>query len=224
MGHSKEMFGEIRQEEIAGYAMGIDPYDKELSNSDSLKQKLHCPELVDELMKVSEYYGHSIVIEKKRAFIGIDNGVSGSIGIIYDDGTYEFHQTPVKNEQDYTKAKKRVNRIDGIKLKQLLNKAATSSMVVIERPMVNPSRFVSTMSAIRAYEATVVILEDLRLPYEVIDSKSFQKLYLPLGVSGDDLKPASLEAGNRLFPETVSNKHKDRDGMLIAAYCKQKHK
>lgn len=157
-------------------------------------------------------------------FCGIDNGISGSIGIIYEDGTYEFHQTPVKKVLDYTKEKKYVNRIDGAKLKEILNKAAVGSMVMLERPMVNPSRFVPTMSAIRAYEATITILEDLNLPYEIIDSKQFQKLYIPTGVKGDDLKPASLEVGNRLFPETKPNKHKDRDGMLIAAYCKQKHR
>lgn len=186
-----------------------------------MNHKLPFPELVEEM---AQYYDTKVMVEKKRAYVGIDNGVSGSIGIIYEDGAYEFHQTPVKKVLDYTKEKKYINRIEGASLIQLLSGLGRGSMVMVERPMVNPSRFVPTMSAIRAYEATITILETLGLPYEVIDSKSFQKLYLPIGIKGDDLKPASLEVGNRLFPETKANKHKDRDGMLIAAYCKQKHK
>ena len=32
-------------------------------------------------------------------------------------------------------------------------------LVVLERPMVNPSRFKASKSALRAYEATLIILE-----------------------------------------------------------------
>lgn len=161
---------------------------------------------------------------KQRCFVGIDNGVSGSVGMIFNDGTYSFRKTPVKNEQDYTKAAKKINRIDGVKLREMLSVCGPGSMVMIERPMVNPQMFNSTMSAIRAFEATITILETLQLPYEVVDSKGFQKMFLPSGVFGDQLKPASLNAGVRLFPLTAAIKHPDRDGMLIAAYCKQKHK
>lgn len=162
--------------------------------------------------------------DKQRCFIGIDNGVSGSIGVIREDGTYSFYITPVKKELNYTKVKSFISRIKVLELTRILSVAGPGSMVMIERPMVNPSMFQATVSAIRAFEATVTILETLRLPYEVVDSKGWQKALLPSGVFGDQLKPASLNVGNRLFPEAAINKHKDRDGMLIAAYCKKTHK
>ena len=52
-------------------------------------------------------------------YIGIDNGVTGSIGIV-DDESSEFYHTPVKNELSYTKAKKWIDRIDSVMLKKML--------------------------------------------------------------------------------------------------------
>ena len=52
-----------------------------------------------------------------------------------------------------------------------------------------------------------------------VDSKDWQKVLLPKGTKGsDELKKASLDIGNRLFPQFADNKHKDRDGILIAEY------
>lgn len=159
---------------------------------------------------------------KQRGWAGVDNGVSGSIGIIYEDGTYEFYKTPVRKEQDYTKAKKQVNRVMPLELTKILSKLSPASMVMIERPMINSTRFNASMSAIRCYEATITVLETLGLPYVIVDSKQWQKGILPSGISGDDLKKASLDIGNRMFPETKKVKHPDCDGMLIANHCKQK--
>ena len=39
-----------------------------------------------------------------RIYVGLDNGVSGSIGIVGDDIESFFCKTPVKKVQDYTKA------------------------------------------------------------------------------------------------------------------------
>ena len=47
-----------------------------------------------------------------RIYVGLDNGVSGSIGIVGDDIESVFVKTPVKKVQDYTKAKKEVSRLD----------------------------------------------------------------------------------------------------------------
>jgi len=161
---------------------------------------------------------------KQRAYVGIDNGVSGSVGIIYEDGTYEFFVTPVKKEQDYTKAKKLINRVQPLELAELFKYVGEGSMVMIERPMINSTRFNASMSAIRCFEATITILETLGLPYQVEDSKAWQKALLPIGISGDDLKKASKDVGNRLFPNTKLILHPDCDGMLIANYCKSKHR
>ncbi len=162
--------------------------------------------------------------DKQRVFAGIDNGVTGSIGIIFDDGTYSFCKTPTKTELNYTKAKQNITRIRPVELAEILSVAGPGSMVLIERPMVNPTRFKATVSALRAFEATITILETLGLPYSCVDSKSWQRALLPSGVTGDALKSASLSVGCRLFPETKSNSHPDRDGMLIAQYCKQQYR
>lgn len=161
--------------------------------------------------------------DKSRYFIGIDNGISGSVGIVSEDGTYSFCPTPTTNAQDYTKAKKKVTRINGVKLIELLSSASPESMVLVERPMINPRRWVASMSAIRAWEATIIILETMRLPFSVIDSKEWQRVLLPSGCTGDELKTASLDIGKRMFP-AIESKHPDRDGILIAEYCKRKHR
>lgn len=166
-----------------------------------------------------------VKITKPRYFCGIDNGVSGSIGLINaDTGAYEFHITPTRKELNYTKAKAYITRIKPLELTKILSVAGSGSMVMIERPMVNPGRFQATVSALRCFEATITVLETLGLPYSVCDSKEWQREVLPKGCSGDELKSASSDVGNRLYPESKTVKHPDRDGMLIAHYCKIKHR
>ena len=38
-----------------------------------------------------------------KIYIGIDNGVTGTIGIIHPDGEYVFFNTPTKKELSYTR-------------------------------------------------------------------------------------------------------------------------
>lgn len=49
------------------------------------------------------------------------------------------------------------------------------------------------------------------------------KALLPKGCSGEELKKASLDIGNRLFPQFDNIKHPDRDGILIAEYARRNH-
>ena len=41
-----------------------------------------------------------------KIYIGIDNGTSGTIAVVGDGITPVFVHTPIKKEQNYTKAKK----------------------------------------------------------------------------------------------------------------------
>ena len=156
--------------------------------------------------------------------IGMDNGVSGSIGIIQDDGSYEFYKTPTKSTISYTKVVQHITRIDFIRLKELLLGCVgtrTDVKVFLERPMVNPGMFKATVSALRALEATLIVIEYLKYSLEYIDSKQWQKELLPSGTKGPiELKKASLEIGKRLFPtvDWVGSKFKDADGILIAEW------
>jgi hypothetical protein len=161
-------------------------------------------------------------------YVGIDNGVTGSIGIIdLIKNETQFILTPVFAEQNYTKAKANISRIDTKKLTEILKPYIGMKVhVSLERPLVNPGRFKSTVSALRALEATLVVIEDLGFSRAYIDSKEWQKVLLPSGLKGsDDLKKASEDIGCRLFPQHADliKKHKDADGMLIAEYSRKQN-
>lgn len=163
-----------------------------------------------------------------KTYIGIDNGVTGSIGIISIDETVgvisKFHETPTFKAQNYTKKKDNITRIDVRDLKRLIGCFHDIQRIIIERPMVNPGRFKATLSAVRALEATMCVIEEIGLSYSFIDSKEWQKTLLPQGLEGtDQLKKASMDVGVRLFPthaEAIKH-HKDADGLLIAEYCRK---
>jgi len=166
--------------------------------------------------------------------IGIDNGISGSIGILTEDGGAKFYHTPVMKLLHYTKQKQFFSRIDTEKLERLFRSflcpeltqvSLLSSFVFLERPMVNPMRFKATESALRAYEATLIVLERLRIGYRVIDSKEWQKQLLPTGIKGSsELKKASLDIGKRTFPQIDFTGFTDSDGLLIAEYNRRCYK
>jgi len=164
-----------------------------------------------------------------KTYIGIDNGISGTIGVLYSNGDTKFVTTPVKKEQNYTKTKGNVSRILAPELYTFIcdikAKSSKNLFCFIERPMVNPTRFKATTSALRALEATLIIVELLDIPYAYIDSKEWQKVLLPSGCKGDALKTASKDIGCRLFPQhkELIEKHKDADGILIAEYAKRRN-
>jgi len=153
-------------------------------------------------------------------FIGIDNGVSGSIGIIYDK-LVSYCPMPVKKELNYTKSKRWINRIDTIALRTILYPYKTGVIIGLERPMVNPGRFQATASALRALEATLIVIEGLKLAYRYLDSKEWQKVLLPTELKGEELKEASLSIGKRLFPQIDFKGFKDADGLLMAEFLRR---
>lgn len=162
---------------------------------------------------------------ESKFYIGIDNGVTGSIGIVGKELTYyEFMETPITFGQDYTKTKKNVSRVNVTALAEIISalKEYGLCVAVLERPMKNPARFDATCSAMRALEAELTVLELYDVPYMFIDSKEWQKEMLPKRIAGTkELKKASLDIGKRLFPE-INSKHPDRDGILIAEYARRK--
>lgn len=162
---------------------------------------------------------------ESKFYIGIDNGATGSIGIVGKELTYyEFMETPVTFGQDYTKTKKNVSRVNVTAFAEVVSilKEYGMCVAVLERPMKNPARFDATCSAMRTLEAELTVLELYEIPYMFIDSKEWQKEMLPKGVTGTkELKKASLDIGKRLFPE-IKDKHPDRDGILIAEYARRK--
>lgn len=168
------------------------------------------------------------------SFIGLDNGVTGSCGIItvdYEKGSVEnrFFLTPVRKELSYQKSKKAYRtRLDYPEMHRIIKEVRDSSdriILCMERPLINATRFTASLSAIACLEAMLIILEDLGIPFSYIDSKEWQKALLPAGIKGsDEQKKASMDVGCRLFPEhkELIQKHKDADGILIAEYLHRK--
>ena len=117
-----------------------------------------------------------------KIYIGIDNGTTGTIGIVGDDIRPQIYHTPVKKEQDYTKAKKNVSRLDVKGFMELLTIHKDKDIhVICERPMINPTRWTASMTAIRCWEAQLVVLEVLGIAHQFVDSKEWHvvKTYKP---------------------------------------------
>lgn len=158
-----------------------------------------------------------------KVYIGIDNGISGTIGII-GDGDLRLLHTPIKKEQDYTKTKKNISRLDVLSFVSIFNGMNRNDIVfVMERPLVNPTRFTASICAVRCFESELSQIELMGCKHIFIDSKEWQRELLPKGCKGEELKKASLDIGNRLFPQLESFKHPDRDGILIAEYARRKN-
>lgn len=155
--------------------------------------------------------------------IAADNGVSGSIAVLDKNGLAKWWPTPVKKDLNYTKKKAWLNRIDTVKLAEILNPYRDDVKIcALERPMINPMRWNASVSAIRALEATLIVIEGLRIPFRYIDSREWQKTMLPAGLKGsDELKAAADSVCHRLFPAVEICKG-GGDSLLIAKYLKDK--
>jgi len=178
-----------------------------------------------------------------KYYIGIDNGSTGTIGIVDTNGQILlFCLTPTISSLNYQKKKTNITRVDNIKLYSMLqdfydycteSDEKVELVVYIERPMINPGRFTASLSAARALESTLVVLEwladyldrlsGLTLSTNYIDSKEWQKKLLGEDIKGsDNLKKASMELGMTMVDDEATKKlikkHGDADGLLIAKY------
>lgn len=160
--------------------------------------------------------------------LGIDNGSTGSVGILTEGRPPQFFPTPTQEYLHYGKKGQISQRLDRAKLVSILRELAPDwpdwealrnhIRVVIERPF--SGKFVNAVvPAHRFFEATIIVMEDLGLGYEVIDSAVWQKPTLGVGVSGSAaLKKASRLRGIQMYPQLTDaiKKHGDADGLLIA--------
>ena len=161
----------------------------------------------------------------KTIYFGQDNGVTSTYGILSNEFPPIFEKTPVKLVQDYTKAKKQICRLDSKKYYELLKSYLDLGYEIkmcLERPLVNPNMFKATESALRCFEAMWAIIDLLQISVTFIPSSDWQKELLPHGIKGaPELKKASLDIGNRLYPQFADFKHPDRDGILMAHWLKK---
>jgi len=156
-----------------------------------------------------------------NTILALDNGVSGTVAVTYKGEPLLFRKTPVVKVRNYTKKEAYLRRIDHKSFKELI-RGFPVTIAYIERPLVNPKAFVATESALRSLEATIICLEQLEIPYEFIDSKTWQKHYLtPNAIGSTEMKLASKEVGKIMFPKFADEieKHGDADSLFIALYA-----
>jgi len=173
-----------------------------------------------------------------RVTVGIDNGSSGSIGIITPWGA-SFGKVPTQDYLHYGQRGTISKRLDRRELNALLVRSFGTPELIeacgtypwvgfsnicvrIERPFTG--KFMNAvLPAHRFFEATICVLEDYYrrhgLGYEVVDSREWQKPMLGAGVKGTvELKKASRLRGTQLYPQFRDEiaAHGDADGLLIA--------
>ena len=159
-----------------------------------------------------------------RFWVGWDNGTNTGVAIIDDEKNAQYFKLPVKSTVNYQKVKENITRIDVVAMKEKLKDLdPAKTIVLIERPMVNPGMFKASLSGVRALESTLIVVEWLNLPYMFMDSKNWQGDMIPSGVHGKDLKKVSLEIGKRLFPNLEWKGFKDADSLLMAEYARRKN-
>lgn len=162
--------------------------------------------------------------------LAFDNGVTGALATcntVNNLITFNLSKDYVKSVQSYTKIKKNITRIDFFKLMSLVKSAmsvSTNPIAIIERPMVNPRRFVSSCSALRALEATLVVLENLSVPVVYCDSKEWQHKLFGKNSTGDT-KEKSRKMGLELYPQFEDKiSRQDADALLIMRWFMMKLK
>lgn len=178
-----------------------------------------------------------------KYYIGIDNGVTGSVCVINEMGQcLEYWPTPTEKTLNYTKVKEYITRVKGEVLGKKLRPYAETGTVVIERPLVNPGRWKASVSALRCDEATRIVLEILGLKFLYVDSREWQEAMLPkrkappkatktmsavekqliktkAAAYKGETKTLSLMKAKQLFPQIPFNK--DGDAALMAEWARR---
>lgn len=164
------------------------------------------------------------MVQDSKVVIGIDNGVSGALSILGKNYCYfTLSKAYIKKEKSYTKKDQNITRIDVNKLYKIIienikEEDLKNTVAILERPLVNPTRFKTTQSAMRCLEATLIVLEYLNIPIAYCDSKEWQhKLFSAEDRLNYDTKELSRKVSKELYPQysEIIDKQ-DGDALLIA--------
>lgn len=159
-----------------------------------------------------------------KRYIGIDNGVTGTMALVDEGGSVTgWQRTPTKSELDYHSSTVRwIRRIDTVRMESTLRSWLPNpdfALAVMEQPAVDRIHFTTSISAARSFEATLIVLESIGVPYIVVSSKKWQRTMLPKGVKGRaDLKAAANEVARKLAP-SFTESHKDGDALVMAVWA-----
>ena len=168
-------------------------------------------------------------------YVAQDNGTTGRLAALRDDGdVLRFVDVPAQSTLAYTKKKQHVTRLDWVSLRNWYQQLALEAGVTdnlrlfVERPMIFPGRFAASISAARAFEATLIAVEAAGLqPVRIVDSRDWQRVMFPEGWEKGETKKLSREIGARLFPvyaqAILRTKDTDADALLMAE-CARREK
>jgi hypothetical protein len=163
-----------------------------------------------------------------RTTIAIDNGTTGSIAIIGPDGVF-FEPVPTR-EQLMGKAGKVVRRINWKELSSMIyarsgdkcsERYPADTYGYVERPFTGSAMMINTtVLSARAHEAVSIVLEQLGIGYETVDSKPWQAAMLGAIKGSPALKKASMLRGMQMYPALAATikDHGDADSLLMAQY------
>jgi len=153
-------------------------------------------------------------------YIGIDNGTTGSITILDKNCKIVYHDAiPTIKTINYTKSLKHITRIDFLKLIDILSPYKDNCRIITEYPAINPKFINTSILAARSFEALIIAFEVLKIGYEVISSKVWQKELLG-NVPKKDLKFVADQRAKQLFQIDV--KKGFGDSILMAYYLYKK--
>lgn len=170
-----------------------------------------------------------------KVYLGIDNGITASIGILGLASGPQMTVPPIKKQLNYHKKASNISRIDYPQWYRFLSELQAQCLAegsrifaILEKPFTGMAH--TAVLSGRCYEAEVIALEELGIAYETICSTDWQGTkksigLLPEGLKGSkEQKIASKCVGIRLFPELEAKikKHGDADGLLIAEWARRK--
>lgn len=151
-----------------------------------------------------------------KTWIGIDNGVSGSIGVLSEANAPQFIHA-----REYTRKnpkKKSALEVDPFALLILLQNLRPNG-IVLERPYRGAYRTTEISAA--TFDGVVrTVMELYSLPFIQVDSREWQKPLLGTVPAGET-KRASAAKGMLRWPslkEQIED-HGDADGLWMAAYA-----
>ena len=158
--------------------------------------------------------------------IGIDNGVSGALSILSQNiSKFYLSKSYTKKCKSYTKKEQNITRIDVENLRKIIienipKEKLNETIAILERPLVNPTRFKASMSAMRSIEATLIVLEELGIDVEYTDSKVWQHGIFTIEERAKlDTKELSRKYGLEYYPQFKDLIEKqDADALLISHF------
>ena len=153
------------------------------------------------------------VLNMEKTYIGIDPGISGAVGFIFPDGSATVVDCPAT-----------LGEIRGV----LMGFDGSQAVAVVEK--VNPFFKSSAKSAFTFgmnFAAWQMLLTCLKIPYDLVAPRVWQKLIYDSAKKLDNPKQQSFERASRLFPDLEFKTKRGKildgrtDAMLITEFTRR---